>query len=713
MRYFHTISSTSLKLGLLFILLFILLLFGGNSFFRSNLTEKLEYHFFDFYSGRSTAHFVYPEIAVILAGEQSIQELGRWPWSRKKHATLLNQLTQADTVILDILFSEYTSVEEDTELIEAAAKLSNLVLATHLISGPTGGNPQVKKPIKDLADLAQSFGYVNISTDTDGLIRKVMPFFNIEDKAIPTLALSALSSILGQPLRGDGVTLAEMKTLLHGHQIVSDEENALWLSLPDVKFPQYEYVEVVNGNIAPDEFRNKIVIIGVVASGVEDFFSIPFKGSSKEVSGAELNAHMLRVLLAGNLLHRLSPVKDLFLICFFIIGGATLAMVRRPTLSYSGLLLTVLLYHLLGAYLFVMQNVWISQIVPSLGLLVTFFVFHYFRFKLLHDEVEVKSLSISYINELPRLLALEYESYQAYIQSIWPYIEKKNKIKLLNPKSTYENVKQELGHALEQNRIPESGSALIIKKSAGDYRNLAIIPLSRDCSINEQTFTVLGWQDFFEDSYIEALIAVALSSSWYFDMMKQAETRKALLLNTIHAITAAIDAKDPVTGGHSQRVSEVTKEICAQLNLEHQEQEDIFLGALIHDIGKIGVPDKVLAKPGKLTEQEMEMMEDHPDIGYRIMQSVNLPELTLQGLYEHHERFNGQGYPDQLMGNEISIAGRIIAVADVFDALSSDRPYRGGRSLKEVLEFMQQKKGIDFDHDVVNALVELKTNASK
>ena len=132
----------------------------------------------------------------------------------------------------------------------------------------------------------------------------------------------------------------------------------------------------------------------------------------------------------------------------------------------------------------------------------------------------------------------------------------------------------------------------------------------------------------------------------------------------------------------------------------------IRIGSLLHDVGKIGVPDSILTKPSHLTEQEYEVMKQHPAIGARIMSQVRMLHAELPAMAEHHERLDGGGYPMGLTGEAISQAGRIVAVADVFDALTSDRPYRRALPVEEALDYLSHRMDKEFDGHCVNALLQ-------
>jgi putative nucleotidyltransferase with HDIG domain len=177
-----------------------------------------------------------------------------------------------------------------------------------------------------------------------------------------------------------------------------------------------------------------------------------------------------------------------------------------------------------------------------------------------------------------------------------------------------------------------------------------------------------------------------------------------LFLDFIKVLAAAIDAKDPYTRGHSHRVSDISVAIAQQMGIKSDLVNDIRIGSLLHDIGKIGVPDQVLGKTAQLTPDEFDQIKKHPSVGYQIMYEVGLLHNTLPAIIEHHERLDGSGYPLGLKNEQISLMGRIVAVADVFDALTTDRPYRKAMDRESVLEYLRQRIGKEFDGPCVIAL---------
>lgn len=196
---------------------------------------------------------------------------------------------------------------------------------------------------------------------------------------------------------------------------------------------------------------------------------------------------------------------------------------------------------------------------------------------------------------------------------------------------------------------------------------------------------------------IQLLEAAAGFINSYLDNVALFEEQRSLFIGTVQALTAAIDAKDRYTRGHSERVAHLSAAIARTAGKTPAECERVRIAGLVHDVGKIGVPEAVLTKPGRLTDEEFNHIKKHPEIGYRILRDI--PQLgdVLPGVLYHHERLDGKGYPHNLEGEQIPEIARIIAVADTFDAMSSDRAYRRAKSREEVLREVERVSGSQLD----------------
>lgn len=188
----------------------------------------------------------------------------------------------------------------------------------------------------------------------------------------------------------------------------------------------------------------------------------------------------------------------------------------------------------------------------------------------------------------------------------------------------------------------------------------------------------------------------------------QAEKIRSSFFNSITSLAYALDAKDGYTAGHSQRVSEMAVGIAIEMGLPSALIEQIRLAGLVHDIGKIGIDGNVLHKPGILSHEEREEMEKHPSIGERILKPVVDDVEILAMVRNHHERWDGIGYPDKLAGESIPLGARIMALADTFDAMTSERPYRAAKSVDYAMDEIRRCSGTQFDLAVADAFFQAR-----
>ncbi len=180
-----------------------------------------------------------------------------------------------------------------------------------------------------------------------------------------------------------------------------------------------------------------------------------------------------------------------------------------------------------------------------------------------------------------------------------------------------------------------------------------------------------------------------------------------LSIGTVEALARTVDAKSKWTAGHSERVAELAVKIAQAMNWSKERLESLFRGGLLHDIGKIGIPMVILDKPGKLSDEEYGTIKTHPTLGGKILEPIQVYKDILPLVVQHHERFDGKGYPEGLAGEDIDIGARILGVADVYDALISQRPYREGWVKENVLSFMRENRGTMFDPRVIDVLLSM------
>ncbi len=212
-------------------------------------------------------------------------------------------------------------------------------------------------------------------------------------------------------------------------------------------------------------------------------------------------------------------------------------------------------------------------------------------------------------------------------------------------------------------------------------------------------------------NFLEALAgqtAITIDSATLFDNLQRANIDLALAYDeTIEGWSRALDLRDKETEGHSQRVTELTLRVACAMGISEPEQAHIRRGALLHDIGKMGIPDKILLKPGSLDDEEWEIMKKHPVFGYEMLSSIDFLRPALDIPYCHHEKLDGTGYPRGLKGEQIPLAARIFAVVDIYDAMRSDRPYSPPLPKEKVLEHIRSLAGNHLDPKVVEVFLKM------
>lgn len=214
------------------------------------------------------------------------------------------------------------------------------------------------------------------------------------------------------------------------------------------------------------------------------------------------------------------------------------------------------------------------------------------------------------------------------------------------------------------------------------------------------------WLEFLESLGLQA--AVALENAFLFEELQRSNNELAQAYeSTIEGWARALDFRDKETEGHSRRVTDLTIAIANALGISEDNLAHVRRGALLHDIGKMGIPDRILLKPGALTEEEWQVMKNHPNAAYELLSPIDYLREALEIPYCHHEKWDGSGYPRGLKGESIPLPARVFAIVDVWDALCSDRPYRPAWSAEQALQHIRKEAGKHFDPRVVDAFLNL------
>ena len=273
--------------------------------------------------------------------------------------------------------------------------------------------------------------------------------------------------------------------------------------------------------------------------------------------------------------------------------------------------------------------------------------------------------------------------------------------------------------------MPESDgfATLSLLRQREDSRELPVIFLTADEEAEtEMKGLRMGAMDFIKKPFVPDVLVlrvrhtielVRLKNDLSSEVAKKTAAIERLSLHIVETLAEAVDAKDTYTHGHSKRVAEYSAEIARRAGFSEQECRDIYMMGLLHDVGKIGVPDAVINKPSRLTDEEFALIKTHPVKGAKILGNITEMPALATGARWHHERYDGHGYPDAIAGEQIPEAARIIAVADAYDAMTSFRSYRGLMAQETVKSEIVKGRGRQFDPvfaDIMLAMMQEDTD---
>jgi HD-GYP domain-containing protein (c-di-GMP phosphodiesterase class II) len=267
--------------------------------------------------------------------------------------------------------------------------------------------------------------------------------------------------------------------------------------------------------------------------------------------------------------------------------------------------------------------------------------------------------------------------------------------------------------------VAEKGEAIIIhdvqsdqrffktadKRSTFITRDMVCVPVKTKDKVIGVLEAINRENGIFDEEDKEALTSLANQVAIAIENANLYQELREVFYGTAQALAETIEKRDPYTGGHTKRVMNYSIAIGKAMGLSKKEIEDLRLAAILHDVGKIGVRDNILLKEDRLDPEELEKMNMHPQYGADILNHVKKLRDIIPGVRGHHERIDGKGYPDNLRDGDIPSIARIIAVADTFDAMTTDRPYRKAMSSETALEELRKNSGIQFDKDVVEAFI--------
>ncbi|MCM8772697.1 MAG: CHASE2 domain-containing protein [Candidatus Omnitrophica bacterium] len=720
---------------LIAIFIYIICLF----LYKSNKFEKLEFLLYDWRLKKSTLKEDLP-IVVIGITEDFEREIGE-VFSRKHYSEILKILKEEnpEIVIFDIFFPVFTGNKEDIEFCESIKDNKKVILPVFspIKLSKREGEIYIVQSIRGSASefekSALSVGHINTFPDRDQVVRKFPAFIKYENRIYLQIGLEA-SRIINKnsfnlyipPLDKDGCFYVRF--------ISPEIMKNYFISFSDVLKKKYK----------DTFFDKKIVIIGQTIVGAKNADLIPTPLGTQ--FGVFVQASAIGTIMSKKYIKHVPVFLYLFIYALFlssIFWQSKILLNTSYTFGFSGLILYFSLIFMKRYGIF-------FDVVPF----IFFSIFYYFSFIIYSLFLTIKKLFqkeiiLNVVKETEKEFAEILNPIEAFRKEEILFlgfgsdslIEKTPSIVLktilissgiedgcfISVSNKRIEFLAKCGEKFENLNIEELikdiESPKIINRFNGpsEIKNMAIIPvlLFPDFKvygifINKKPTAFSKTSKFtVEDiNLIETLSVqgiVAIQNSKLNLILRNTQ------LETIIRLAMAIEYRDRETGGHIQRVSDYAYLIAKNLGFKENECLLIKNAMPLHDLGKIGIPDYILLKPEKLTEEERKIVEKHPIIGAKMLEGSNsivLKAAEIIALY-HHEKYDGTGYPLKLSGNEIPIYGRIATLSDVFDALTSKRIYKKEVSLSEAFEIINEEKGKTFDPKLVDIFLKLKDEVKK
>jgi len=682
------------------------------------------------------------EVVLVVIRPEDIKELGKFSsWPRSYYAQVIDQLREAGAKVIcfDLFFTSPRSPDKDRLLIEATRKAGDVLypvfypqnLTEEMFRGGPAFVPELKMNIPELAEAAAGQGHINLQVDIDGKVRRVPFAISYEGEIFPATGLLSVLKYRDIPLK----ELRQKGDFLYAgdYKIPLDEKGNILIKnfgiMGGDEIPWFHFADVKAGRIPKEFFQGKIVIVGYTISGgtKTDIYLTP----RERQFGVTIIASLIDTILRRDFLRYL-PLRINSLIIFSVSLVWILIMTggdfRRNTLLTAGLIVAE---GGISVYLFEKPGI-ILEVIPLLTVIFSNYILGTIvvsrktdlamqegerRLKMFQEMAKTTTSSLGEKGSLDFIVSRIAQAVRTELCILREFDKETGTLKLAATYGLEEDIRNpdifEFDLKLAEEAIASSEPLLIRREedsSTGEKTSVMYSVLrikgevigtisvrGKVAPTSRNTFFTKEDADLFATLSYEATVAVK-NAQLYREVQK-------LFVDAVASLAATIDAKDSYTEHHSERVSLYSIAIAEELELSQKDKEALKLAATLHDIGKIGVPESVLKKPGKLTDEEYNEMKLHPVKGARIMEHIGQLQPIIPGMRHHHERYDGKGYPDGLMGESIPLMGRIIAVADTYDAMTSARPYRGACTPEVACREIKKNMGTQFDPRIAEAFL--------
>ncbi len=676
-----------------------------------------------------------PDVALVLIDPRSLREEPGWPWPRGHHARVVEALARAGAaaIAFDIDFSARRAPREDAVLAAALRSAGRVVLAGFRQRQQLEGGLElevVNLPAPALSQAAAAVGSVTVPLDPDGLVRRSLRRSPLAGREVPSLAAAALAvarstARAGPTAEGLGGTGSPARSGVRSRAARPEEESAAFpLDFRRVRpaIPVLSYADVLRGEFDRARVAGRAVFVGASAAELQDLWPTPL-GPGRP--GVLIQALAYRTLAAGSaglpVLRtagpgaRMAEVGVLLLVAALAGAGA-----HRRRLAAAALLGTAVV----PAHVALAAAT--GRLVEPLLPLVALGLHHLLSLEVVRRQVG-RMLALRERSLEALFLVAETSSAEAPARSVRMALSLLGEVvgatgvallraredgalsgERLEWRRTGEGAlgcEETARGVLESRRVRlfEGEAPAAAAPCAAVYAPL----LAGSVPVGALVVERRGTRPFSSDE-LHMIATVGAHVALSAENLRLLRNLRSTFDASIEALASAVEARDGYTESHCRRLAILSTLMGERLGLSAEELEAIRLGALLHDVGKIGIRDEILLKPGRFDPDERLEMQRHTVIGHQIVAPIHgLSEITRACVRHHHERWDGTGYPDGLAGEEIPLGARIVSIVDVWDALSTARPYKPAYPEAKVRELLRKGRGSAFDPPLVDLFLEI------
>jgi CHASE2 domain-containing sensor protein len=713
-------KNKGIKVGILASILIIALNYSG---LFANLLQRLEYWALDYRFRLASKGGDTSEIVIIAIDDESVQKLGRWPWPRSYHARLINILHQAKAKVIgmDIIFST-PDPKQDYQLAEAIKDAQNVVMVAYPLM-PTQMSftrnimtiDQIQYPIKEMVQAAREVGHIAVVYDNDGTVRRIPALLRTKDETLLAFGIEIAVIYQGEDHRRIGLDRDFLR--VSSIKIPIDSKGNMLINYTGGphSFTEIPYYRVINGEVPMDFFKDKIVLVGLTAGGLSDSWVTPFINQGS-MSGIELHANIINTIVDKGFFIHLDGGQNAFLILFWgILSGFVFH--RFPRSATVFLIVMVSLICSVSLYLFLKKRL-LLETIPLLSVLfATYIPITLMKSKEYKMEVLKRNSEMSAVFKIGEVIKDSSGSIEEFLGSVCRLIRNLTRVEacyvILNredKKIIIDESNQEIsGPPVNQEivqKVFQTGRPVLTDKDPKTSRTTGAmcVPIK---SIND-VYGVLFLErnGSFENSDLQLASIFTDYITFVLEKNSILQKTKEAHIQAIQALVNVIELKYPYIHRYACQVSNLAEKIAIILNIPEDEIEIIRYAAILHDLGMTGIPEDILHKAEPLTTEQRLYLESHPDMTIELIRPLSFLKTAIPIIRHHHERYDGKGYPDGLAKDEIPLGSQILAVADSFVSMLSDRPYRKARGQEEAISELKRQAGSQFNHKVVGALIE-------